>query len=152
VHHPSEVVKKGDTVDVEVLNIDVENKRISLGMKQLQEDPWPELVRKYEPGTGVIGQVVRILDKGLVVDLDGEVEGFVPVSQLGVRNAGHPGEYVQEGDRLQMRVIESDAGNRRVVLAVTESLKPRPRAERTEDEAPEPAPVGEPGDSGSSEG
>jgi small subunit ribosomal protein S1 len=152
VHHPSEVVKKGDTVDVEVLNIDVENKRISLGMKQLQDDPWPELVRKYEPGTGVIGQVVRILDKGLVVDLDGEVEGFVPVSQLGVRNAGHPGEYVQEGDRLQMRVIESDAQNRRVVLAVTESLKPRPRAERTEDEAPEPAPVGEPGDSGSSEG
>ena len=152
VQHPSEVVKKGDAVDVMVLNIDVENKRISLGMKQLLDDPWPELVKKYEPGTVVIGQVVRILDKGLVVDLDGEVEGFVPVSQLGVRNAGHPGEYVQEGDRLQMKVIESDAQNRRVVLAVTESLKPRPRAERAEDEVPEPAPVGEPGDSGSSAG
>jgi small subunit ribosomal protein S1 len=147
VHHPSEIVKKGDTVDVQVLNIDVENKRISLGMKQLQEDPWGRLGEKYEVGTNVIGQVVRILDKGLVVDLEGEVEGFVPVSQLGVKNAGHPGEYVQEGDRLQMRVIESDPENRRIVLSVTESLKPRPRPAKSEEGAgeasptePEPAP------------
>ncbi len=140
VHHPSEIVKKGDTVDVQVLNIDVENKRISLGMKQLQEDPWGRLGEKYEVGTNVIGQVVRILDKGLVVDLEGEVEGFVPVSQLGVKNAGHPGEYVQEGDRLQMRVIESDPENRRIVLSVTESLKPRPRPAKS-DEASEASPV-----------
>jgi small subunit ribosomal protein S1 len=154
VHHPSEIVKKGDTVDVQVLNIDVENKRISLGMKQLQEDPWGRLGEKYEVGTNVIGQVVRILDKGLVVDLEGEVEGFVPVSQLGVKNAGHPGEYVQEGDRLQMRVIESDPENRRIVLSVTESLKPRPRqpkpeadepgAGETGADEPAPAPAAEP--------
>jgi small subunit ribosomal protein S1 len=141
VHHPSEIVKKGDTVDVQVLNIDVENKRISLGMKQLQEDPWGRLGEKYEVGTNVIGQVVRILDKGLVVDLEGEVEGFVPVSQLGVKNAGHPGEYVQEGDRLQMRVIESDPENRRIVLSVTESLKPRPRAAKAEEGAGETTPA-----------
>jgi small subunit ribosomal protein S1 len=138
VHHPSEVVKKGDSVDVQVLNIDVENKRISLGMKQLTEDPWGRLGEKYEAGTGVIGTVVRILDKGLVVDLEGEVEGFVPVSQMGVKNATHPGDYVQEGDNLQMRVIESDPQNRRIVLSVTEPLRARPRAAR---EA-EPAPAG----------
>jgi small subunit ribosomal protein S1 len=138
VHHPSEIVKKGDTVDVQVLNIDVENKRISLGMKQLQEDPWGRLGEKYEVGTNVIGQVVRILDKGLVVDLEGEVEGFVPVSQLGVKSAGHPGEYVQEGDRLQMRVIESDPENRRIVLSVTESLQPRPRQPKAETGEPGP--------------
>jgi small subunit ribosomal protein S1 len=143
VHHPSEVVKKGDVVDVQVLHIDVENKRISLGMKQLVEDPWSRLGEKYETGTVAIGQVVRILDKGLVVDLEGEVEGFVPVSQLGVKNAGHPGEYVQEGDRLQMRVIESDPQNRRIVLSITEPLKPRPRPAKREEaepaEATEPA-------------
>jgi small subunit ribosomal protein S1 len=144
VHHPSEVVKKGDLVDVQVLNIDVENKRISLGMKQLVEDPWSRLGEKYETGTVVIGQVVRILDKGLVVDLEGEVEGFVPVSQLGVRNAGHPGEYVQEGDRLQMRVIESDPQNRRIVLSITEPLKPRPRPVKAPEAQDELGGEGEP--------
>src|SRR3712207_5583366 len=82
VQHPSEVVKKGDTVDVVILNIDADNKRISLGLKQAEEDPWLRIGENYPVGTELTGKVVRLMDKGVVVDLGNDIEGFVPVSQL----------------------------------------------------------------------
>src|SRR5512141_941241 len=84
VQHPSEVVKKGDEVDVLILNVDAENKRISLGLKQAQEDPWLRIGETYPVGTEMRGRVMRLMDKGVVVDLGSDIEGFVPMSQLGI--------------------------------------------------------------------
>src|SRR5207244_3122903 len=84
VQHPSEVVKKGDEVEVLILNVDAENKRISLGLKQAQEDPWLRIGETYPVGTDLRGRVLRLMDKGVVVDLGSDIEGFVPMSQLGI--------------------------------------------------------------------
>jgi small subunit ribosomal protein S1 len=130
VQHPSEIVRKGEEVEVVILNIDPEQKRISLGLKQTEEDPWYELSKKYEPDTQTSGSVVRLLDKGVVVDLGDDVEGFVPISQLGVEEElEDPAMKFVEGDRLELKVLESDPINRRIVLSVTElsdEIKDRP--------------------------
>ena len=128
VQHPSEVVKKGEEVEVVVLNIDPDQKRISLGLKQVEDDPWYELAKEYEPGSEWSGTIVRLLDKGVVVDLGKEIEGFVPISQLGVEEElEDPSERFYEGDPLELKVIESDPINRRIVLSVTSIPEPPPR-------------------------
>src|SRR5215208_4689386 len=120
VQHPSEVVKKGDTVDVVILNIDSDNKRISLGLKQAEEDPWLRIGETYPVGTELRGTVVRLMDKGVVVDVGNDIEGFVPVSQLGSgKQVASPAEVVYEGMLLDMRVLEVDPIHRRIVLSVT---------------------------------
>jgi small subunit ribosomal protein S1 len=119
IQHPSEVVKKGDDVDVVILGVDAENKRISLGLKQTIDDPWEHLATQFHAGQEINGQVTRLQDKGVAVDLGDDVEGFVPVSQLGVTGLQNPADVFIEGDDLEMRVTEVDAGNRRIVLEVT---------------------------------
>ena len=118
VQHPSEVVKKGDGVDVVILNIDAENKRISLGLKQAEEDPWLRIGETYPIGMELRGRVVRLMDKGVVVDLGNDIEGFVPMSQLGVANLENPGDAVKEGQALDLKVLEVDPIHHRIVLAV----------------------------------
>src|SRR5438132_679440 len=108
VQHPSEVVKKGDAVDVVILNIDAENKRISLGLKQAEEDPWLKIGETYPIGMELRGRSVRLMDKGVVVDLGNDLEGFVPMSQLGVANIENPGDAVKEGQPLDLKVLEVD--------------------------------------------
>ena len=149
IHHPSEVVRKGETVKVQVLHIDTENKRISLSIKDLEENPWTGLAEKYSAGVEASGKVVRLLDKGVVVDLEGEVEGFVPISQLGYRNLENPADKFREGDLLELKVIESDPDNRRIVLSVTDIPSHRERGELPEEEPvhqhePEPEPPSRP--------
>jgi small subunit ribosomal protein S1 len=132
VQHPSEVVRKGEEVEVVVLNIDPEQKRISLGLKQVEEDPWYELAQEFEPGREVDGKVVRLLDKGMVVDLGDDVEGFVPLSQLGLEEpVEDPSTEFVEGERVELKVLESDPINRRIVLSVTA----RPEAEARKEAA-----------------
>src|SRR5687768_16193685 len=130
VQHPSEVVKKGDSVDVVILNIDGDNKRISLGLKQAEEDPWLRIGETYPVGTELSGTVVRLMDKGVVVDVGNDIEGFVPVSQLNMGKAvTDPAEIAWEGMKLEVRVLEVDPIHRRIVLAVTdipEEQPPRP--------------------------
>ena len=118
VQHPSEVVKKGDAVDVVILNIDTENKRICLGLKQAEEDPWLRIGETYPVGTELSGRVVRLMDKGVVVDIGNDIEGFVPLSQLGVANIENPGDVVKEGEVLDLKVLEVDPIHRRIVLGV----------------------------------
>jgi small subunit ribosomal protein S1 len=118
VQHPSEVVKKGDAVDVVILNIDGENKRISLGLKQAEEDPWLKIGETYPIGMELRGRSVRLMDKGVVVDLGNDIEGFVPISQLGVPNIENPGDAVKEGQVLELKVLEVDPIHHRIVLAV----------------------------------
>ncbi len=130
VQHPSEVVKKGDAVDVVILNIDSENKRISLGLKQAEEDPWLRIGETYPVGTDLPGKVVRLMDKGVVVDLGNDIEGFVPVSQLNPEGTvTNPADFAWETMNLTMRVLEVDPIHRRIVLAVTgvpEEQPPKP--------------------------
>ncbi len=119
VQHPSEVVKKGDGVDVVILNIDAENKRISLGLKQAEEDPWLRIGETYPIGMELRGRVVRLMDKGVVVDLGNDIEGFVPMSQLGIPNIENPGDAVKEGQAVDLKVLEVDPIHHRIVLMVT---------------------------------
>src|SRR6267378_21255 len=139
VQHPSEVVKKGDEVDVLILNVDAENKRISLGLKQAQEDPWLRIGETYPVGTELRGRVMRLMDKGVVVDLGSDIEGFVPMSQLGIPDITQPGDAVKEGQAVELKVLEVDPIHHRIVLAATgfpkDDIIPVP--------APAPAPVTE---------
>jgi small subunit ribosomal protein S1 len=144
IHHPSEVVRKGETVKVQILNIDTENKRISLSIKDLQENPWAGLVGQYSVGVETDGKVVRLLDKGVVVDLNGDVEGFVPISQLGYRNLENPADKFREGDLLILKVIEADSENRRIVLSVIDIPSHRDRADLDEEEGVRDAAESEP--------
>jgi len=118
VQHPSEVVKKGDTVTVVILNIDSDNKRISLGLKQAEEDPWLRIGEQYPVGMELRGRATRLMDKGVVVDLGNDIEGFVPMSQLGVANLENPGDAVKEGQAVDLKVLEVDPIHHRIVLAV----------------------------------
>ncbi len=118
VGHPSEVLKKGEKVDVKVLNIDKENRRISLGLKQVTDDPWPEIMDRYPIGMTVHGRVLRVIDGGAIVLVDREIEGFVPASQLGLESFRHPGEHFQTDDELDMNVTRIDLANHRMVLSV----------------------------------
>ena len=134
VEHPSEVVQKGEDVQVMVLDVDAENKRISLGIKQLLDDPWPGISERFAPGVENSGSVVRVQDKGLVVDLGDDIEGFVPGSHAGVDDATRIEEYYDSGDPIELRVIESDAANRRIVLEATEVPVRKPPKPKAEDE------------------
>src|SRR5438874_1924525 len=119
VQHPSEVVKKGDEVEVLILNVDAENKRISLGLKQAQEDPWLRIGETYPVGTELRGRVLRLMDKGVVVDLGSDIEGFVPMSQLGIPDIQNPADAVKEGQAVELKVLEVDPIHHRIVLAAT---------------------------------
>ncbi|MDA0329570.1 MAG: 30S ribosomal protein S1 [Gemmatimonadetes bacterium] len=121
VEHPSEIVHKGEELEIMVLDVDAENKRISLGVKQLEDDPWPGIAQRLAPGVEPEGVVARVQDKGVVVNLGDDIEGFLPVSHSGVEDAERLEEYYGAGDALSLRVIESDAVNRRIVLEVTET-------------------------------
>ena len=129
IEHPSEVVQKGQDIEVLVLDVDAENKRISLGVKQLTDDPWPQISERLAPGVELEGHVVRVQEKGVVVNLGDDVEGFVPVSNSGVDDAEKLEEYYGPNDPVSLRVLESDAANRRIVLEVTETPDRKPQEE-----------------------
>jgi small subunit ribosomal protein S1 len=129
IKHPSEIVKKGEEVDVMVLNIDTDARRISLGIKQVTDDPWLSLAEVYPVDTETTGKIVRLLERGVVVELPHEVEGFVPISQLGHPNIRRPGDAFKEEEDIPLKVIEFDAKNRRIVLSVKAFFRDRERAE-----------------------
>ena len=139
IQHPSEVVRKGDDVDVMILGVDAENKRISLGLKQTQEDPWAEIAQNYVPGNQMTGRISRLQDKGVAVDLGEDLEGFVPLSQIGVAGLQNPADLFAEGDELEMEVTEVDPENRRIVLNVTRVPKLEGGAVLEPASAPAPA-------------
>ena len=122
VQHPSEVVKKGDSVDVVILNIDSDNKRISLGLKQASEDPWLRIGENYPVGTELAGKVARLMDKGVVVDVGNDIEGFVPISHLHTSGSqvDSPADVAWEGMAMTVRILEVDPIHRRIVLGVVD--------------------------------
>ena len=118
VAHPSEVLKKGDTVEVVILSIDKEHRRISLGLKQVSDDPWPQLADKFPAGMVLSGTINRLFDRGAIVDLGGGIEGFVPLSQLGIDDLKRPNDAFEVGEALTMKVTRVDVANHRLILSV----------------------------------
>ncbi|MCX7725339.1 MAG: 30S ribosomal protein S1 [Chitinispirillaceae bacterium] len=123
INHPGEILKKGDVIDVKVLDIDFEKRRIALGIKQLSEDPWGELAKQYQVGTDVSEcEVVRILDRGIIVNCPSDVEAFIPLNQLG-REVSHPSQIYKPGDKTPATVIEFDLEGHKIVLSISEYFK-----------------------------
>jgi small subunit ribosomal protein S1 len=123
IRHPGEVVKKGDKIDVVILGIDIEQRRISLGHKQVQDNPWDVFETTYKVGTGVDGKIVRLIEKGVIVELPLGVDGFVPMSQLSQTPVKNIAESFHIGDALPLQVIEFDKDNKKIVLSALEFLR-----------------------------
>lgn len=117
IRHPGEVLKKGDSVEVVVLNVDRENRRISLGYKQIKASPWEEFGGKYRPGTITKGKIVRLIEKGVIAELPDEVDGFVPMSHLAKPNLTKPADGYKVGDELELCVIEFNKEAKKIVLS-----------------------------------
>jgi ribosomal protein S1 len=120
VGHPSELLKKGQEIETQILNIDKENKRISLGLKQIQPDPWSTVAQRYPMGSRVTGKVVRLTDFGAFVELEPGVDGLLHISQMSNRPIGRPDELVSVGDELTLLVIRVDPNERRIGLSLKE--------------------------------
>jgi small subunit ribosomal protein S1 len=118
VNHPSEVVSIGDTVRVKVLDIDRDRQRISLGLKQTQEDPWQRVLNEYKEGDVVDGTVTKIVAFGAFVQILPGVEGLVHISELAQHHVESPAEVVRPGDKLKVKILEIDDSRRRLSLSV----------------------------------
>jgi small subunit ribosomal protein S1 len=123
VAHPSEVVKKGDSIEVMVLAIDKEHRRISLGLKQVEDDPWPHLAERFPANLEVGGKISRLIDRGIIVELADGIEGFVPLSQLGKDDLKRPADAFEVGESLNMKVTRVDVPNHRLILSVKSWLE-----------------------------
>ena len=118
IKHPSEMYKKGQEVQAVVLNIDKENERFSLGIKQLAPDPWDEIPNKYKPGTRVTGTVTNITDFGLFIELEEGIEGLVHVSEISGDKRGNPLSRFQVDDVIQTKVINVSRGEKKIGLSI----------------------------------
>jgi len=159
VRHPGDMVEKEQDLDVVILNIDEDRRRISLGHKQVKTNPWDQFADAYEEGTDTEGEVVRVEDKGLVVQLPLDVEAFVPGSELkdGPRNFEN---FYHEGDELELRVIRFDKSRKDIVLSQTaleedidaeekeveEETQTRDETSQREEPSREPSPTADQGD------
>ena len=120
IGHPSELLKKGQPVDTQILNVDRENKRISLGLKQIQPDPWDSVASRYPMGSRVTGKVVRLTDFGAFVELEPGVDGLLHISQMSSRPIATPADILNVGDELTLMVIRVDPNERRIGLSLKE--------------------------------
>ncbi|HEY5930008.1 MAG TPA: 30S ribosomal protein S1 [Burkholderiales bacterium] len=126
VKHPSEVLNVGDEVTAKILKFDQEKNRVSLGLKQLGEDPWVGLSRRYPTGTRLFGKVSNLTDYGAFVEIEQGIEGLVHVSEMDWTNKNvHPSRVVQLGDEVEVMILEIDEDRRRISLGMKQ-CKPNP--------------------------
>ncbi len=119
VKHPSEIVNVGDEIEVMVLKFDKERMRVSLGLKQMGEDPWVDIARRYPEGARLFGKVTNIADYGAFVEIEDGVEGLVHVSEMDWTNKNiHPSKVVQVGDEVEVMVLDIDEERRRISLGM----------------------------------
>ncbi len=122
VNHPSEILNVGDTVKVQIIRINPETQRISLGMKQLQADPWQSIEAKYPVGARVKGTVTNIADYGAFVELEPGVEGLIHVSEMSwTKKNIHPGKIVSTSQQVEVQMLEVDANKRRISLGLKQT-------------------------------
>ncbi|MBI5900269.1 MAG: 30S ribosomal protein S1 [Rhodocyclales bacterium] len=123
VRHPSEVLNVGDEVTAKVLKFDQEKNRVSLGMKQLGEDPWVGIARRYPQGTRLFGKVTNLTDYGAFVEIEQGIEGLVHVSEMDWTNKNiHPTKVVQLGDEVEVMILEIDEDRRRISLGMKQCM------------------------------
>jgi len=126
VKHPSELVNVGDELNVKVLKFDRDKNRVSLGLKQLGEDPWENIARRYPANTRVFGRITNITDYGCFVEIEEGVEGLVHMSEMDWTNKNiHPSKVVKSGDEVEVVVLEIDEDRRRISLGIKQ-CKPNP--------------------------
>jgi len=118
VAHPREILKVGDEVDVYVLGVDREHRRIALSLKRTKPEPWADIQQRYQMGQTVKGKVTKLAPFGAFVRLDEGIEGLAHISELSIRRIQHPKEVVQEGDELDFRIIRIDSARRRMRLSL----------------------------------
>jgi small subunit ribosomal protein S1 len=118
VNHPSELLSIGDTVNVKVLDIDRDRQRISLGLKQTQEDPWQRVVDTYNVGDELEGKVTKVVTFGAFVEILDGVEGLVHISELAQHHVENPREIIQPGDEVKVKILEIDSERRRLSLSI----------------------------------
>jgi small subunit ribosomal protein S1 len=119
VKHPSEVVAIGDEIEVQVLKFDKDRERVSLGLKQMGDDPWKDIARRYPNSTRIHGKVTNIADYGCFVEIEDGVEGLVHMSEMDWTNKNvHPSKLVQLGDEVEVMVLDIDAERRRISLGI----------------------------------
>jgi small subunit ribosomal protein S1 len=118
VNHPSEVLSIGDEVSVKVLDIDRDRQRISLGLKQTQEDPWERVVRTYNVGDVLEGKVTKVVSFGAFVEIMEGVEGLVHISELAQHHVENPREVVEPDDEVKVKILEIDEERRRLSLSL----------------------------------
>ena len=122
--HPSQIVSIGDTVEAVVLNLDTENKRVSLGMKQIKPNPWDLIEEKYPVGTIIEGRIKNITDFGLFIGIDEEIDGLVHISDISwTKKIKHPSELYKKGDEIQAKVMTVDKDNERFSLGIKQLTK-----------------------------
>ncbi len=119
VRHPSKIVSPGDTVEVEILNIDAKARRIGLGMKQVQENPWRTLAERYQVGSRVRGRVRNLTEFGAFIEVEDGVDGLVHVSDISwSKRIKHPGEVLKKGQEIEAVITSIDADHRRLSLSI----------------------------------
>ena len=126
IRHPKEIIDKGKKVEVRVLEISRDNRRIALGLKQIKDDPWPELVKQFETGKEVEGEIVRVLDKGIILMLDHNVEGIIPFSRQTKRQRKTLSLKYKPGQKISSVVMEVKPEDKKVVLFTEELSKDQP--------------------------
>ena len=120
VHHPRETVKKDNNVEVRILEISREKRRIALGLKQVTDDPWPELMKKFETGKEITGEIIRILEKGIILQLEDDVEGIVPFGGKSKKSRKEVLTKLSAGDSLTGHVMEVKPDDKKVVVFIEE--------------------------------
>ncbi len=128
IRHPAEIVKKGDTINVMVLGMDIEQRKISLGHKQLEENPWDIFEREYNVGREVDATILRHIEKGILVELPLKVDGFVPSNHLSTSPIKNLKANFPEGESLSLKIIEFDKENKKIVLSAIEALREKEKA------------------------
>ena len=118
VRHPKEMVQKDEEIEVSVIEVSREKRKISLGLKQISEDPWPDLIKKYETGKEVTGEILKILDKGIILQLDDDVEGIVPFSARSSKGLKEKLSKYNSGDKITGLVMEVKPEDKKIVIFI----------------------------------
>ena len=118
IKHPSEILKKKDEVKTIVLNIDKESCRISLGVKQLQPDPWDDIAKNYSIGMEIEGTIIKVTGFGVFVEFGDGLEGLIHITQLGSKNISEPGEVVEIDQKIKAKIVKVDTSNKKIALSI----------------------------------